>query len=213
MKKRAEKAAAKIAMAGHFARMKKNENEKAAVPAPLPKCGYTITRKSLRKKLQRRRKKVLRAGPTPPPKLHRLEASPPKAPEVNESLRRDVANSDNIQLSKCVTTQRLKFEVEYALKRGTSDNVYSIEGTKKTALIDVPDKALAENLFGENKHSSSDFLILQHISPKRLDSISALLENRSDVAADRDCRHEPRARESSTALKPPDGVTRGVTNV
>ena len=75
-----------------------------------------------------------------------------------------------------MTTQRLKFEVEYALKRGTSDNVYSIEGTEKTALIDVPDKAFAENLFGKNKHSSSDFLILQHISPKRLDSISALLE-------------------------------------
>jgi flavorubredoxin/flavin reductase (DIM6/NTAB) family NADH-FMN oxidoreductase RutF len=153
--------------------------------------------------------------PTPPPQTppsgNSKQEAPPKVPEVETKVYEEtLPNSDNIQLSKCVTTQRLKFEVEYALKRGTSDNVYSIEGTEKTALIDVPDKAFAENLFGENKHSSSDFLILQHISPKRLDSISALLENRSDVLPPIEIVvTNPGARVIYDALKPPDGVTPG----
>ena len=99
--------------------------------------------------------------PTPPSQTqssgNSKEASP-ETPEVQTKVYEEtMPNSDNIQLFKYVTTQRLKFEVEYALKRGTSDNVYSIEGTEKTALIDVPDKAFAENLFGENKHSSLGF--------------------------------------------------------
>ena len=213
-KARAEKAAAKIAMAGHFARMKKNENEKAArsgAVAEMRVYDYTITGDEAPGSKE---ENFENKPPTPPSQTqssgNSKEASP-EAPEVQTKVYEEtMPNSDNIQLFKCVTTQRLKFEVEYALKRGTSDNVYSIEGTEKTALIDVPDKAFAENLFGKNKHSSSDFLILQHISPKRLDSISALLENRSDKLPPIEIVvTNPGARVIYDALKPPDGVTPG----
>jgi len=213
-KARAEKAAAKIAMAGHFARMKKNENEKATrsgAVAEMRVYDYTITGDEAPGSKE---ENFENKPPTPPSQTqssgNSKEASP-EAPEVQTKVYEEtMPNSDNIQLFKCVTTQRLKFEVEYALKRGTSDNVYSIEGTEKTALIDVPDKAFAENLFGKNKHSSSDFLILQHISPKRLDSISALLENRSDKLPPIEIVvTNPGARVIYDALKPPDGVTPG----
>ena len=213
-KARAEEAAAKIAMAGHFARMKKNENEKATrsgAVAEMRVYDYTITGDEAPGSKE---ENFENKPPTPPSQTqssgNSKEASP-EAPEVQTKVYEEtMPNSDNIQLFKCVTTQRLKFEVEYALKRGTSDNVYSIEGTEKTALIDVPDKAFAENLFGKNKHSSSDFLILQHISPKRLDSISALLENRSDKLPPIEIVvTNPGARVIYDALKPPDGVTPG----
>ena len=207
-KERAEKANAKYAMATIFARMKKNENEKAAKngeAAEMRVYDYTTTAADAA------------TGPPPllPPKIDANTAAAPsqslKQPEVETKVYEEtIPDSFNVELFKCVTTQRLKFEVEYGLKRGTSDNVYSIGGSKKTALIDVPDKAFAENLFGENKHSSSDFLILQHISPKRLDSICALLENRSDTLPPIEIVvTNPGAKVIYDALKPPDGVNPG----
>ncbi|MCO5578939.1 hypothetical protein L7F22_032789 [Adiantum nelumboides] len=74
---------------------------------------------------------------------------------------------------------RLKFEVEYGLRRGTTDNSYIIKATE-TALIDVPDENF-KDLFLETLQSSLDSIILNHIvighiSPKRVKSLIALLE-------------------------------------
>lgn len=74
---------------------------------------------------------------------------------------------------------RLKYEVEYGLRRGTTDNSYMIKATE-TALIDVPDENF-KDLFLETLHSTLDttalnHVVLGHISPKRLKSLIGLLE-------------------------------------
>ena len=37
--------------------------------------------------------------------------------------------------------ERLKFEVEYGMQRGSTDNSYIVKGADKTALLDLPDKS------------------------------------------------------------------------
>lgn len=46
---------------------------------------------------------------------------------------------------QCSCVERLKFEVEYGLKRGTTENAYVIKGTTRdtTFLIDIPNEAFA----------------------------------------------------------------------
>ena len=41
------------------------------------------------------------------------------------------------------TSARLKVEVEYGLKRGTTDNCYLLTGADATALVDVPEAPFA----------------------------------------------------------------------
>jgi flavorubredoxin len=47
-----------------------------------------------------------------------------------------------------VCTERLKYEIEYGLKRGTTDNSYLIERNGNTVLVDVPVQAYIES-YGE----------------------------------------------------------------
>lgn len=75
--------------------------------------------------------------------------------------------------------ERLKFEVEYGLRRGTSDNSYIIKATE-TALIDVPDENF-KDLFLETLEKAVGFgalkhVVLGHISPKRVKTLIGLLE-------------------------------------
>lgn len=46
---------------------------------------------------------------------------------------------------RCSSNERLKFEVEYGLKRGTTENSYVVKGQTResTVLIDVPNQAFA----------------------------------------------------------------------
>jgi hypothetical protein len=44
-----------------------------------------------------------------------------------------------------VCTERLKYEIEYGLKRGTTDNSYLVERNGATVLVDVPVQAYAES--------------------------------------------------------------------
>ncbi|MDJ0659667.1 MAG: diflavin flavoprotein [Crocosphaera sp.] len=77
------------------------------------------------------------------------------------------------------TWERLKFEIEYALKRGTTANSYLIQGDK-IALIDPPGesftdiflKALQERI----DPTTIDYLILGHVNPNRGETIKALLK-------------------------------------
>lgn len=77
------------------------------------------------------------------------------------------------------TWERLKFEVEYGLSRGTTANSFLIEG-EKTALIDPPGEsftdifiqALAERI----DLAKIDYLILGHVNPNRVFTINALLQ-------------------------------------
>ena len=49
------------------------------------------------------------------------------------------ALADGVQIVRCVCQERLKFEVEYGMQRGSTDNSYIVKGDDKTALLDLPD--------------------------------------------------------------------------
>ncbi|MDJ0573879.1 MAG: flavin oxidoreductase, partial [Xenococcaceae cyanobacterium MO_234.B1] len=51
--------------------------------------------------------------------------------------------ADDTRVLRSRTWDRLKFEIEYALKKGTTANSYLIEGDK-TALIDIPGESFSE---------------------------------------------------------------------
>lgn len=83
------------------------------------------------------------------------------------------------QVLRSRTWDRLKFEIEYSLKRGTTANAYLIEG-EAIALIDPPGKtfsdyflsALSDKLAGRKL----DYVILGHVNPNRGATIERLLE-------------------------------------
>lgn len=74
---------------------------------------------------------------------------------------------------------RLRFEIEYALAKGTTANSYLIKGDK-TALIDPPGETFTEiYLKGLQQRfdlTDIDYVILGHINPNRAATLKALLE-------------------------------------
>ncbi|MDJ0591621.1 MAG: diflavin flavoprotein [Pleurocapsa sp. MO_226.B13] len=85
----------------------------------------------------------------------------------------------NTRVLRSRTWERLKFEIEYALQKGTTANSYLIEADK-TALFSPPGEsftkiflaALQERIDPQN----IDYLILGHINPNRAATLKALLE-------------------------------------
>ncbi len=73
--------------------------------------------------------------------------------------------------------KRLRFEVEYALERGTTANSYLIQGDK-TALIDPPGetftKIFLENLQHRIHIKQIDYVILGHINPNRMETVKQI---------------------------------------
>ncbi|BAZ53079.1 flavin reductase domain-containing protein [Nostoc sp. NIES-4103] len=74
---------------------------------------------------------------------------------------------------------RLRFEIEYALAKGTTANSYLIEGDK-TALIDPPGETFTqiflEALQQRFDVTKLDYVILGHVNPNRAATLKALLE-------------------------------------
>ena len=74
---------------------------------------------------------------------------------------------------------RLRFEIEYALARGTTINSYLIEGDQ-TAIIDPPPETFTaiypEALQQCLDLKRLDYVILGHFSPSRLATLKVLLE-------------------------------------
>ncbi|MFB2881155.1 diflavin flavoprotein [Floridanema aerugineum] len=77
------------------------------------------------------------------------------------------------------TWERLKFEIEYALQRGTTANSYLIQG-EKNVLIDPPGESFTEIFLTALQRyidpKSIDYVILGHVNPNRAASLKALLE-------------------------------------
>ncbi|MEO1619513.1 MAG: diflavin flavoprotein [Cyanobacteria bacterium J06632_3] len=75
--------------------------------------------------------------------------------------------------------ERLRFEIEYALEKGTTANSYLIRGNQ-IALIDPPGASFTEKfltaLKGELDPHDIDYIILGHVNPNRLKTLKALLE-------------------------------------
>ena len=76
------------------------------------------------------------------------------------------------------TWERLKFEIEYALQKGTTANSYLIEGDK-TALFDPPGESFTtiflDALQERINPQTIDYIILGHINPNRANTLKALL--------------------------------------
>ncbi len=78
------------------------------------------------------------------------------------------------------TWDRLKFEIEYGLQKGTTANSYLIEADK-TALIDPPGESFTEiflQALGDRIDIQKiDYLILGHLNPNRLVTLTELLKS------------------------------------
>ncbi|MEG4066935.1 diflavin flavoprotein [Microcoleus sp. Pol11C2] len=83
------------------------------------------------------------------------------------------------------TWDRLKFEVEYSLQKGTTANSYIIQADK-TALFDPPGESFTENylefLQKRVDLTKLDYIILGHFNANRATTIKALLELAPEVA-------------------------------
>ncbi|HEY9768987.1 MAG TPA: diflavin flavoprotein [Coleofasciculaceae cyanobacterium] len=85
----------------------------------------------------------------------------------------------NTRVLRSRTWDRLKFEIEYALQKGTTANSYLIEGDK-TALLDPPGESFTtiflDALRSRIEPQKIDYVILGHINPNRATTLKALLE-------------------------------------
>ncbi|MFW6358131.1 MAG: diflavin flavoprotein [Chroococcales cyanobacterium] len=77
------------------------------------------------------------------------------------------------------TWERLKFEIEYGLQRGTTANSYIIQADK-TALFDPPGESFTEIFLDALQQrfdpQQIDYVILGHVNPNRGVTLKALLE-------------------------------------
>lgn len=82
------------------------------------------------------------------------------------------------RLLRSRTWDRLKFEIEYALQKGTTANTYLIEGDQ-VALLDIPGTSFTEiflpALQARIDLKTIDYLILGHINPNRCQTLERLL--------------------------------------
>ncbi|MDJ1183330.1 diflavin flavoprotein [Roseofilum casamattae] len=76
------------------------------------------------------------------------------------------------------TWDRLKFEVEYSLQKGTTANSFLIKGDK-IALIDPPGESFSQNYIQALQErldlKSLDYIIVQHFNPNRAATLKALV--------------------------------------
>ncbi len=77
------------------------------------------------------------------------------------------------------TWDRLKFEVEYSLQKGTTANSYLIQADQ-TAIIDPPGESFTEIYLHQLQQHLDlrhlDYVILGHVNPNRILTLKALLE-------------------------------------
>ncbi|MGB5635392.1 MAG: diflavin flavoprotein [Waterburya sp.] len=85
----------------------------------------------------------------------------------------------NTRVLRSRTWDRLKFEIEYALQKGTTANSYLIEG-EQVALFDPPGESFTtiflDALQARIDPKQIDYVILGHINPNRANTLKALLE-------------------------------------
>jgi flavorubredoxin/flavin reductase (DIM6/NTAB) family NADH-FMN oxidoreductase RutF len=93
-----------------------------------------------------------------------------------------IATNTTVLRSRSWTRQR--FEIEYALSRGTTSNSYVIQADK-IAIIDPPPETFTE-IYKEALHrclelKKIDYVIIGHFNPNRMTTLRALVEIAPDV--------------------------------
>lgn len=85
---------------------------------------------------------------------------------------------------RCRSWNRLRFEIEYGLERGTTANSYLIQADR-SALIDPPGESFCELfLTALGRHIDLyqlNFIVLGHINPNRANTLKVLLKRLPDV--------------------------------
>ncbi|MEL6763013.1 MAG: diflavin flavoprotein [Cyanobacteria bacterium J06607_6] len=80
--------------------------------------------------------------------------------------------------------ERLRFEIEYALERGTTSNSYLIRGDR-AALLDFPGQSFTDRfittLAQQIDPAALDYIVLGHINPNRVATLKVLLDKAPDV--------------------------------
>ncbi|MGD1940069.1 MAG: diflavin flavoprotein [Leptolyngbyaceae cyanobacterium] len=80
--------------------------------------------------------------------------------------------------------ERLRFEIEYALERGTTSNSYLIRGDR-TALLNFPGESFTERfittLAQQIDPATLDYIVLGHINPNRVATLKVLLDKAPNV--------------------------------
>lgn len=117
-------------------------------------------------------------------------AAPPSAPVPTDGVTAMPVTKD-VTLLRGTARERLKYEIEYALKRGTTENAYIISvpvaGTsgaerqqRVTVLVDVPFKAFADDyvscLEQQADLATVSHVIITHMGPNRIPTLAALLK-------------------------------------
>ncbi|GBG87344.1 hypothetical protein CBR_g45404 [Chara braunii] len=137
---------------------------------------------------------------------------PPQTSQGEEKKEvRILSITDDTQSLRARCQERLKFEIEYGLKRGTTDNAYLIRGDNCVALINVPDESFSKTfvsaLTGVIGLDEISYLVLGHLSPKRLDALFSLLNARSAKDPLQVYCSNPAAKLLLSSL--PEGITDG----
>ncbi|WP_193195618.1 diflavin flavoprotein [Nostoc sp. MG11] len=101
---------------------------------------------------------------------------------MTDSKPRDVQVlpiATNTKVLRARSWSRLRFEIEYALERGTTSNCYLIEADQ-TALIDPPPESFTEVYLEALRQTLDlrrlDYVILGHFNPNRVATLKAILE-------------------------------------
>ena len=127
-----------------------------------------------------------RQPPPPPPRVPVEPVRPLPFPKIAAA---GAAGEGEITVLWGECTRRLKVEVEYGLRRGTTDNCYLVKtgspSSSSFTLVDVPDESWADTSVAALLKASGgvfpDELVITHLTPKRLPSLRALLAARSKL--------------------------------
>ena len=106
---------------------------------------------------------------------------------MTETKQRDVQIlpiADNTLVLRSRSWNRLRFEIEYALEKGTTANSYLISADKM-ALIDPPGGSFTtiflEALRSHTALDQLDYIILGHVNPNRLETLQHLISEAPQV--------------------------------
>lgn len=111
-------------------------------------------------------------------------SQPPTIPSTSSDRirERDVQIApigDHTLAMRSRTWERLKFEVEYNRRQGTTANAYLIRGDQ-TALIDPPGESFTQiylqALQPYLEETPIDYIVVSHINPNRMVTLAALIE-------------------------------------
>jgi len=105
----------------------------------------------------------------------------PEAPKLETEITvTDLGNGVTQLRVNC--TDKMAYEVEYSLNKGTSENFYIFQSGSEVTVLGIPDNQFAEAFLDALPSicplSSIANIIIPHFSPKRLEALAKLIEAR-----------------------------------